>query len=125
MELLMRRYKLRSIRNVYRACKVTYSHGKIKEACGANHPMSNPIFLLGQEGKTRVLRGYCGIQKFNKVIVPRVISKADAVPRRPYPYTARLGRRALATSMRHYQRSSHCRGRASERGLVLTCLKGW
>ena len=106
---------------------MTYSHGKIKEACGANHPGSNPIFLLGQEGKTGVLRGYCGIQKFNKVTVPRVISKAkkaDAVPRRPYPRTARLGRRALAMSMRHYQRSSHCRGRASERGLVLTCLKG-
>ena len=48
----------------------------------------NPIFLLGQEKKTGVLRGYCGIQKFNKVIMPCVIPEAEeasVVPRRPYP----------------------------------------
>jgi len=40
------------------------------------------------------------------------------------PLDGKAGRRALATSMAHYQKRSHCRGRTSERGLILTCLKG-
>ena len=38
---------------------------------------------------------YCGVQKFNKAIVSRIVfeaEEADAVLRRPYPQTARLGR---------------------------------
>ena len=52
----------------------------------------SPIFLLEQEGKSGVLRGYCGIQKFNKIIMPRVIpevEEANAILRRPYPRTVR------------------------------------
>ena len=63
------------------------------------------------------------IQKFNKVIMPRVIpgaEEANAIPRRPYPQTARLERRAMATLMAHYQRRPHYRGKVSERGLALT-----
>ena len=46
-----------------------------------------------------------GVQKFDKVIMPCVIPEAEeanAVPRRPYPRTARLERRATATSMARY-----------------------
>ena len=69
------------------------------------------------------MRGYCGIQKYNKIIMPRVILKAEEaniVPRRPYARMVRPENRAMATSMAHYQRGSYCRGRASERGLALT-----
>ena len=72
------------------------------------------IFLL--------INNNCGIQKFNKVIMSRVISnakKANTVPRSPYTRTIRLKRRAMATLMAHYQRGLHCRGRTSERGLAL------
>ena len=68
------------------------------------------------------------MQKLNKVTVPRVMSDVEetqAIPRRPYPWMARPERRALAMSMAHYQRRLHCRGRISERGLVLAYLKGW
>ena len=57
------------------------------------------------------------------VIVPRVIldaEKAGATLRRPYPQTSRIGKRAMAISMAHHQRRLYCRGRTSERGLVLT-----
>ena len=104
-----------------------FSYGKIKEAWGANHPRLKPHFSPQQKGKTGVLRGHCGIQKFNKVIMPHVIFEADVVPRRPYPQTTRPrgGGGALATSMTHYQRRPQCRGRVSEKELVLMCLKGW
>ena len=105
-----------------------FSCGKIKEAWGANHPRLKPHFSPQQKEKTGVLRGHCGIQKFNKVIMPRVIfeaKEADAVPRGPYPRTVRLERRALVMSMAHHYRRSQCRGRVLERRLVLTCLKGW
>ena len=65
----------------------------------------------------------CGIHKFNKVIMPRVIPKAEeanTVSRSPCTWMVRLERQAMATSMAHYQRGPYCRGRASERGLALT-----
>ena len=65
----------------------------------------------------------CGIKKFNKVIMPHVIpnaEKANTVPRSPYTQTVRPERQVMTTSMAHYQRGPHCRGRASERGLALT-----
>ena len=68
------------------------------------------------------MRGYCGIQKFNKVIMSYVIpevEEANAVLRRPYSWTIRLERQAMATSMAHYQKMPHCRGRASKRELTL------
>ena len=55
--------------------------------------------------------------------MPRVILKAEEsniVPRSPYSWMVRLERRAMAMSMAHYQRGPHCRGRVSERRLVLT-----
>ena len=55
--------------------------------------------------------------------MPRVIpevEEANAILRRPYTQTVRLERRAIATSMTHYQRGPHYRGRVSERDLVLT-----
>ena len=70
----------------------------------------------------------CGIHKFNKVTVPRVIFKADdatSMLRRPYPWMAKSKRRALTTSVAYYQKRSHCRGRASGMRIVLSCLKGW
>ena len=60
--------------------------------------------------------------------MPHVIPEAEeanTVPRRPYRWTVRLERQALVTSMAHYQREPHYRGKASGRGTVLTCLKGW
>ena len=69
------------------------------------------------------MRGYCGVQKFNKVIMPRVIPKAEeanTILRSPYTQIVTPERRAMATSIAHYRRGPHCRGRASERGLVLT-----
>ena len=56
-------------------------------------------------------------------VIPKT-EEANTVPRRSYPRMVRPGRRALATSMAHYQREPHCRGKASGRRLVLTCLKG-
>ena len=38
------------------------------------------------------MRGYCGVQKFNKIIVPRVIPKAKeaiTMPRSPYTWTVK------------------------------------
>ena len=73
------------------------------------------IFLL--------INNNCGIKKFNKVIMPRVIpnaEKANTVPRSPYTRTVRPERQAMTTSMAHYQRGPHCRERASKRGLALT-----
>ena len=56
----------------------------------------HPTFLLEHEGKkSGVLRGYCGIQKFNMIIVPHVksdVEEADVDSRRPYPRMARPGR---------------------------------
>ena len=39
----------------------------------------NPAFLLGEEKKVKVLRGYCGVREFKKVFVPRVIPMAMEV----------------------------------------------
>ena len=47
----------------------------------------------------------CGIHKFNKVIMPRVIPEAEeanAVPRRPYTQMVRLERQVMAMSMAYY-----------------------
>ena len=46
--------------------------------------------------------------------------EANAVPTRPYTRTVKLERRVMATSMAHYQRGPHCRGRALKKGLALT-----
>ena len=69
-----------------------HSHtGKIKKRVEPITQDQNPIFLLGQEGKTGVL-SRCGGQKFNKVLRPCVIleaNKANADPRRPNPWKVR------------------------------------
>ena len=39
--------------------------------------VKTPPFLLKQEGKIGILRGYCGVLEFNKVIMPHVIPKAE------------------------------------------------
>lgn len=60
--------------------------------------------------------------------MPLVISEvedATLILRRPYPRMARLRRQALTTSVTHYQRRLHCKGRVSGRRSVLSCLKGW
>ena len=47
----------------------------------------------------------CGIQKFNKVIMTRVIPKAEKaniVSRSSYTRTVKLERQAMATLMAHY-----------------------
>ena len=65
----------------------------------------------------------CGVHKINKVIMPRVILKAEEaniVSRSPYTQMVSSERRAMTTSMAHYRRGPHCRGRALERGLALT-----
>ena len=65
----------------------------------------------------------CRVQKFNMIIAPRVIPGAEEVGtvlRRPYPRTARPGRRAMTTSMTHHRRRPHCKGRTSNGGLALT-----
>ena len=119
----MRHFGLRSVRNGYGTRKATFSHGKSKKRVEPISQDQNPTFLLGQEGKNGVLRGYCGIQIFNMVIVPHVkpdAKEVGAVPRRPYPQTARLGRRAMATSMALHQRRPHYKGRTLERGLAMT-----
>ena len=67
------------------------------------------------------MRGYCGIQKFNKVIMPRVIPRAkeaNTVPRSPYTQMVRSERRAMATSIAHYTSGPHYKGRVLERGLA-------
>ena len=51
MEHLMRRYELQSARNGYRVWEVTFSHGKKKDACGANHSRSKPHFSHQIKGK--------------------------------------------------------------------------
>ena len=58
--------------------------------------------------------------------MPRVIYEAEdatSMPRRPYPRMARPRRRALTTSMTHYQRRLHCRGRASGRSSIYVINK--
>ena len=55
--------------------------------------------------------------------MPRVIPKAEeanTVMRNPYTRMVKPERRAMATSVAHYQRGPHYRGRVSERGLALT-----
>ena len=52
-------------------------------------------------------------------IIPEA-EEANIIPRRPYPRTIRSKRRATTTSMTHYQKRPHCRGRVSERRLALT-----
>ena len=52
-------------------------------------------------------------------VIPKV-KKANIVPRSPYTQMIMPKRRAMATSMAHYRRGPHCKGKASERGLALT-----
>ena len=50
--------------------------------------------------------------------MPSVIPEAEeanTVLRKPYTRTVRSERRAMTTSMTHYQRGTHCRGRVSEK----------
>ena len=64
----------------------------------------------------------CGVQKFSKVITPRVIPKAEeanTISRSPYTQMVRSERRAMATSMTYYGRGPHYRGRDLGRGLAL------
>ena len=71
--------------------------------------IKTPLFLLEQEEKIGILRGYCGVQKFNKVIMPRVIpntKEANTVPRSPYARTIKPKRRAIATSRARYQKGA-------------------
>ena len=68
--------------------------------------VKSPLFLLRQEGKTEILRGYYGVQKFNKAIMPRVIPKteeASKVPRSPYTRTVKSERQDIAMSRARYQ----------------------
>ena len=68
--------------------------------------VKSPLFLLGQEGKTEILRGYYGVQKFNKAIMPRVIPKAEeasTILRSPYTRTVKSERQAIATLKARYQ----------------------
>ena len=61
----------------------------------------------------------CEIQKFNKVIMTRVIPKVEKVnivPRSSYTRTVKLERQAMATLMAHYQRGPHYRGRTLGKG---------
>ena len=76
--------------------------------------VKTPPFILEQKGKTGILRGYCGVQKFNKV------KEANTILRSPYTQMIKPERQAMATSMAHYKRGPHCRGKVSERGLALT-----
>ena len=82
-------------------------------------------FSLSLYFTERRVNSYCGVQK---LIMPRVISKTKKVNtalKSPYTQKVRLERRAMAMSMAHYRRGSHCRGRILERGLTLTWLEGW
>ena len=101
----MRRYGLRSAKNGYRACKVTFSRGKNKDACGANHLGSKPHFSNRIRGKNQSFEGLLWDIDFNKVIMPRVIPKAEeasTVSRSPYIQMVKPERRVMATSMTHY-----------------------
>uniref|UniRef100_A0A7N2L5V9 Uncharacterized protein n=1 Tax=Quercus lobata TaxID=97700 RepID=A0A7N2L5V9_QUELO len=58
--------------------------------------------------------------------MPRVIPKAkeaNTVSRNPYTQMVRPEKRAMATSMAHYKREPHYKGRASEKGLAQTRLE--
>ena len=57
MEHLMRRYGLQSVKNSYKACEVTFSHGKNKDACEANHLESKPHFSPQIRGKNQSFEG--------------------------------------------------------------------
>ena len=57
MEHLKRRYGLRSVKNGYRAYEITFSRGKIKEACEANLPRSNPHSSLRTRRKNWSFEG--------------------------------------------------------------------
>ena len=55
--------------------------------------------------KNPIINSICGVQKFNKVIMPRVIPKAGearTVPRSPYAWMEKLERQAIATSRARY-----------------------
>ena len=77
-------------------------------------------FSLSLYFTERRVNSYCGVQK---LIMPHVIpktKKVNTVLKSPYTQMVRLERRAMAMSMAHYKRGSHCRGRILERGLTLT-----
>ena len=57
MEHLIRHYGLRSARNDYRACEVTFSRRKNKDACGANNSRSKPHFSPRIRGKNQNFEG--------------------------------------------------------------------
>ena len=69
--------------------------------------------------KNPVINSICGVQKFNKVIMSRVIPKAEeamTVPRSPYTQMVKLERRAIATSRARYQRGGHTVEEELQRG---------
>ena len=50
--------------------------------------VKTPFFLLRREEKIGIFRGYCGVQKLNKVVLPRVVLEAEednAILRRSHP----------------------------------------
>ena len=65
--------------NGYRACEVTFSRVEFNEACGINYPRSkshfSPWMKKKKKKKTRFLKGYYGVQKFDRVVLPRVIPR--------------------------------------------------
>ena len=77
---------------------------KTKKRVGPTIQGQNPTFSPWKRGKIGILRGYCGVQKFNKVIMPRVIPKAEeanTILRSPYTQIVTPERRAMATSIAH------------------------
>ena len=55
--------------------------------------------------KNPIINSICGVQKFNKVIMPRVIPKvgeARTAPRSPYAWTVKPKRQAIAKSRARY-----------------------
>ena len=54
--------------------------------------VKTPLSSSDEREKTRVFRGYCGVYKFDEVVLPRVIPKAEeanVVLRRSHPWTVR------------------------------------
>ena len=67
----------------------------------------------------RMLLGYILTVGYRNLIMPRVIPKveeANAVLRSPYTRMVGPERQAMTTSMAHYRRGPHCRGKVLEGG---------
>ena len=78
-----------------------------------------PFFSSDKREKPEFLGAIVG---YRNLIMPHVIPKAEeanTVSRSPYAQIVRPERRAMATSMTHYRRGPHYRGKVSQRGLVL------